>query len=38
MFRVAITDPEPDLVKLSRKNVAFVTITAEDEDMAAQDE
>ena len=27
MFRVVIEKPEPNLVKLSRKNVAFITIS-----------
>jgi len=32
MFRVTLEKPEPDVVKLSRKNVAFVTITQGDDE------
>lgn len=32
VFRVLLEDPQPAVVKLSRKNVAFVTITDQDED------
>ena len=38
MFRVVIEKPEPNLVKLSRKNVAFITITANEEEVKAQDD
>jgi hypothetical protein len=31
MFRVIIENPDPKIVKLSRKNVAFVTINHGDE-------
>ena len=31
MFRVVIEKPDPKLVKLSRKNVAFITITHDKE-------
>jgi len=37
MFRVIIENPDPKIVKLSRKNVAFVTIN-QNEEGAAQDE
>lgn len=33
MFRVILEDPEPEAVRLSRKNVAFVTIVNRDDDM-----
>jgi len=32
MFRVIIEKPEPSLVKLSRKNVAFITINQSEEE------
>ena len=32
MFRVLLEDPQPAVVKLSRKNPAFVRITDHDED------
>ena len=35
MFRVMIENPEPEGVKLSRKNVAFVTIVDRAEDVKA---
>lgn len=38
MFRVIIERPEPNLVKLSRKNVAFITITQNEGQDKAQDE
>lgn len=38
MFRVIIEKPEPNLVKLSRKNVAFITITQNEEAVKAQED
>lgn len=38
MFRVLIENPEPQVVKLSRKNVAFITINNSDDIDAEQKE
>ena len=37
MFRVTISDPQPSHVKLSRKNVCFVTLTSNKEAEQAQE-
>jgi hypothetical protein len=38
MFRILIENPEPQLVKLSRKNVAFCTIDKNDSGAKEQNE
>ena len=38
MFRVVIEKPEPNLVKLSRKNVAYITISQSIEEVKTADE
>ena len=38
MFRVLIENPEPQVVRLSRKNVAFITINNSDDIDAEQKE
>lgn len=38
MFRVIIENPDPKIVKLSRKNVAFVTVSHSEESNAADEQ
>jgi hypothetical protein len=33
MFRVILEKPQPEAVKLTRKNVAFVTIVTQEDDL-----
>jgi diaminopimelate decarboxylase len=37
MFRVVISDPQPSHVKLSRKNVCFITLSSNSEAEQAQE-